>query len=148
MHDNCDEHNGSCSHVHEAHREGCDCDSCSGQNWSGQSWVRGYMQDDAAVISAKFTLTADYDTVDAVLKTGLEELAASISDKGGIIGHIKATAEINSVEMFSLTNTEVSVRRSPEQDIVVRVAAIVFFIDLDEAKDLVERIVINRLISM
>lgn len=138
-------------HDHAAHihsDDECTCEACRSAAAGARFWVRNQVQDGASVISAECRLTAEYAKASIELKTALEELATQITESGGVIGHIKAAAEITSVEMFSVTETAVSHKRAEEQEITVQLAAIVFLVDPDEAKSYVERCVVNPLMRL
>jgi microsomal dipeptidase-like Zn-dependent dipeptidase len=65
-----------------------------------------------------------------------DEQIRLIAEKGGIIGHIKASAEVKNVEMFSVTDVDVMIKTAPEQEINIILAAIVFFVSEEEAEEL------------
>ena len=94
------------------------------------------LQDDAKVISGSVLITGEYEGIKDKLKAGLEEFAAAVGEKGGVVGHIKASVEVTTVDMFSVTETEAMVKRAPEQNMKVILAAIVFFIEPEEAENL------------
>ncbi len=83
--------------------------------------------------------SAGYEAVKPRIGKKLEEIAAAITDMGGIVGHIKASAEIRQAEMFSVTESEVMVKTAPGQDIAVKMACIVFAVTPEQVEPLVER---------
>lgn len=131
-------------HEHGDHHD-CTCEECNCETKKENFWVDGHLHDEATVVSGEGSLYAEYDRVSAVLETSLEDLAAAVTAKGGIVGHIKAAVEISSVEMFSVTDEFVSVKRTKEQNIVVQIAAIVFGIELEQMKTLVQSSIMDRL---
>ena len=48
------------------------------------------LQDDAKVVSGRLLISGSYDDIKDKLKEGLEEFAAAVNEKGGVVGHIKA----------------------------------------------------------
>jgi ABC-type Zn2+ transport system substrate-binding protein/surface adhesin len=135
------------NHEHGEHHD-CSCEtehSCSCETRKENFWVDGHLHDGATVVSGEGRLLAEYDHVSSVLKAALEELAAAVTAQDGIVGHIKAAVEISSVEMFSVTDEAVTVKRSKEQEIVVQTAAIVFGIELAEMKALVQSKIMDKL---
>jgi len=152
------EHGESCScgcghdhdhnhHGHE-HDESCACGQHEHEHdhshsheeevyESNEIYVETHLHEDARVVSGRLSLTASYDTVRTLLSSRLEEIAKAVIDKGGIVGHIKASCTVKSVDMFSVTDTAVSVKTAPEQEIVVKVAAIVFLVEIEEMETLI-----------
>lgn len=140
------------AHKHEhnhTHEQGelheCSCEECTCETKPENFWVDGHLHDEASVVSGECKLYTDYQRVSTVLQTALEDLASTVTEKGGIIGHIKAAVEISSVEMFSITDESVSIKRTKEQDIIVQIAAIVFCLELAEMKTVVQTIVMEKL---
>lgn len=147
------EHGENCTcghhdHRHEAHvhDENCNCGQDHGHSHdhkkehhadSGAIHVESHLHDDARVISGLLTVQADYSKLRDVLQQRLEELAAQVTTRGGIVGHIKASCEVKEVEMFSITDVTVSIKKAPVQEIRINLAAIVFIVDRAEAERLV-----------
>ena len=92
------------------------------------------------MISGNCTVSGVYTDIAETLKQQLEGMAALINQRGGIIGHIKASAEIKTVDMYSVTDTEVMLKHAPDQEIHITVAAIVFAVDPEETETIVENI--------
>lgn len=139
-------------HVHSehVHTENCACGhhsrphehdengSCIMGNTDAPSGVHteAHLHDEARVISGRLTLSADYEKIKKSLADNLEQLAITVQERGGIVGHIKASCTVTAVEMFSVTETAATVKKAPEQEIKVSLAAIVFLIDPEEAEAL------------
>jgi hypothetical protein len=89
------------------------------------------LHDDAIVVSGDVTVTAaEYEPARGELDRQLAAVADTVTGAGGIIGHIKASAAVTSVEMFSVTDEDgVAAKKSPEIAIDVHLAAIVFAVD-------------------
>ena len=85
-------------------------------------------------MSGELTIIGEYGPVRAALAKALESFAAEVTENDGIIGHIKASAEVTSVEMFSVTDEEVMVKSAPQQEIAIILAAIIFGILEPEAE--------------
>ena len=98
------------------------------------------LQDDAKVVSGRLLISGSYDDIKDKLKEGLEEFAAAVNEKGGVVGHIKASVEVTTVDMFSVTETAAMVKRAPEQNMRIILAAIVFFIEPEEAEALAKSV--------
>ncbi len=131
-------------HEHEHHHEHdenctCGCHDHEHEHHHEEPLVPGVVQasvklhDEAKVVSGKLTVIGDYEKVKAGLHDGLTEFAAKVNEKGGVIGHIKASCEVKTVDMFSVTDTDVMIKTAPEQEISIILAAIVFFVTEDEA---------------
>ena len=133
-------------HEHEHHHdEHCDC-GCHNhhdhehhhheeeEKLPGVAYTKVRLHDDAKVVSGSLTVFGDYEKVRAGLEKGLAEFAAKVNEKGGVVGHIKASAEIKNVEMFSVTDVDVMIKTAPEQEVNVILAAIVFFVTEEEAE--------------
>ena len=125
-------------HEHHHHDEHCDC-GCHDheeEKLPGVAYTKVRLHDDAKVVSGSLTVFGDYEKVRAGLNRGLTDFAAAVTEKGGIIGHIKASAEVKNVEMFSVTDVDVMIKTAPEQEINIILAAIVFFVTEEEAEEL------------
>lgn len=132
-HDHHHEHdeNCACGHDHNG------CAGCGIEESPGTLHVEHHIHDEARVISGRLTVTGSYDTVKKAVEAALERIAGEIQQSGGIIGHIKASCEVKTIDIFSVTDTDVSVKSAPEQQIKISLAAIVFLIDPEDAEDLV-----------
>lgn len=101
--------------------------------------VESHLHDEARVISGRVTLAGDELGIKAALKEQLETLAKAVFELGGIVGHIKASCETKSVEMFSVTEVEAMSKTSPEKEHTINLAAIVFAVGLEQAEEMVEK---------
>ena len=144
-----DEH-CDCGHDHEHehhHDEHCDCghDHEHEHNHEEAAPVPGEIRtnvrlhDDAKVVSGSLTVIGSYEKVREGLNIGLTEFAHEITNMGGVVGHIKASCEVKSVEMFSVTDVDVMIKKAPEQEINIILAAIVFFVDPEKAEELAKK---------
>ena len=138
-----------CGHEHEHHHHGedCGCDHEHEHNHHheeetlpGVIYTNVRLQDDAKVVSGRLLISGSYDDIKDKLKEGLEEFAAAVNEKGGVVGHIKASVEVTTVDMFSVTETAAMVKRAPEQNMRIILAAIVFFIEPEEAETLAKSV--------
>lgn len=137
----------SCGHVHHHHDHeectdpNCSCHEqhCETEKLPGIVYTQVKLHDDAKVVSGSLTLVGDYETIRRSLSEGLKEFAAAVTERGGLIGHIKASAKITGTEMFSVTETEVMIKPAPEQQIDIVLAAIVFFLSEEEAEQLARK---------
>ena len=131
-------------HDHEHHHdEHCDC-GCHDhhdhehhheeEKLPGVAYTKVKLHDDAKVVSGSLTVFGEYEKVRAGLEKGLAEFAAKVNEKGGVVGHIKASAEIKNVEMFSVTDVDVMIKTAPEREVNIILAAIVFFVTEEEAE--------------
>ena len=139
-----------CGHEHEHHHhhnEDCGCghdhDHHLGhheeETLPGVIYTNVRLQDDAKVVSGRLLISGNYDNIKDKLKEGLEEFAAAVNEKGGVVGHIKASVEVTTVDMFSVTESAAMIKRAPEQDMRIILAAIVFFVESEEAEALAKR---------
>jgi hypothetical protein len=131
-----EKHEHEHEHHEHIHTENCGC-APKTQEALGAIHVESHLHDQARVISGSLTLFADYGVFRASLSKQLEGLAKAVQACGGIVGHIKASAETKQTEMFSVTDTAVSVKTAPGQEIRITLAAIVFAVDPEEAETLV-----------
>ena len=97
------------------------------------------MQDAACVVSGKTTFEGEYAALRPRIAEALEAVAAEITAKGGIVGHIKAAAEVLNTEMFSVTDVKAMAKTAPTQEICLKMAAIVFAVDTETVEELVEK---------
>lgn len=123
--------------LHDQHEHTAACQHDDQHDEIGALHVESHLHDEARVISGLLTLHANEGNIRASLKRQLEDLSKAVQERGGIVGHIKASCETKTVEMFSITDVEVSVKRAPEQELSINLAAIVFAIDQQEAEKLV-----------
>ena len=125
-------------HEHHHHDEHCDCgchDHEEEQAIPGKVYTKVRLHDDAKVVSGNLTVIGSYEKVREGLHRGLTEFAAKVAEKSGVVGHIKASAEVKNVEMFSVTDVDVMIKTAPEQEISIILAAIVFFVTAEEAEE-------------
>jgi len=100
--------------------------------------IEHHIHDGAVVVSGSAEITGDYEPLRPRIKARLEAIAAAVNDLGGIVGHIKASAEAATTEMFSVTETEAMIKTAPTQTIRLRMAAIVFAVTPEQVEPLVE----------
>ena len=127
------------SHHGHAHDENGNC-ILENHDAPGTVHVESHLHDEARVISGHLTIVAGYETVRVALSSALGHLAKMVQEHGGIVGHIKASCEVTQVEMFSVTDVDVSVKSSSVQEIKINLAAIVFLIGLEEAENMVSKV--------
>ena len=133
-----------CGHDHNhKHDEACDCGHdhhhehiLSDVTTTGIVSVSCQVHDEAFVISGKVSVFADYTDVKPVISAQLEKLASEITARGGIVGHIKVAATVQTVDMFSVTDVAATEKTAPEQEIHLNLAAIVFMVNPEDAKKL------------
>jgi hypothetical protein len=101
------------------------------------------LHEEAVVVSGDLTvMAAEYEPIRAELDRQLTAVANAVTAAGGVIGHIKASASVTSVEMFSVTDADNKMaKKSPGLTVSIRVAAIVFAV----APDMAEQTVRNAL---
>ena len=130
-------------HHHEHHEEcGCGCEHEHGHEHAhheeekkpGVVYTQVRLHDDAKVVSGSLLISGNYEKIRTGLHRGLTEFAAAVAEKGGVIGHIKASAEVTQTEMFSVTEADVMIKTAPDCRVAVILAAIVFFISEEEAE--------------
>lgn len=125
-----DEHH---SHQHEHYQHGKYNDTePSGNEKNDRLKITSLLQDEAVVISVECHLTADRTLIGRRLEKKLEDLAGEIKKREGIIGHIKASMEIQDVEMYSVTDSRVDKKKSYLSKITIHFASITFFMDRQE----------------
>jgi hypothetical protein len=135
----------SCGHDHaHGHDACCSCGhdhganaGCGSDDAPGVIHTEYHIHDDARVVSGRLTVTGLYDKVKPAVSAALERVANTVQEHDGIVGHIKASCQVTTLDMFSVTDTEATVKTAPEQEIKINLAAIVFFVDPEEAEDLV-----------
>ena len=127
-------HEAHHTHVHE-HREACECPSCAQKR--EKLYVTSQLQDNAVVVSAEYHTAADRERAGELLARYMEALAGEIDSRGGIIGHIKTSVEVQYVEMYSLTDKTVMKKASELPELTLYTAAIVFCVKEEELRCLV-----------
>lgn len=143
------------------HRKGCTCEYCLGADKQGDrtpppgnTWGRAAgadpegggenpkvsvtIQDGAVVVSGEYTASGNREAFTGLLKEGLYGLAGRFNDMDAIIGHIKASVDCHEVEVFSVTERDVSHIKGAVGAFTVHLAAIVFAVDAEEAVSLVK----------
>ena len=154
------DHDGECGchehrHEHHDHGEECGCghdhdhdhhhehdhehEHFHEPKMPGVVYTQVKLHDDAKVVSGSLELTGDYDAIRLGLGEGLKQFAAAVNEMGGVIGHIKASAEKVKTEMFSVTEEDVMIKTAPEERVSIILAAIVFFITEEQAEELGRR---------
>jgi len=154
------DHDGECGchehrHEHHEHGEECGCghdhdhdhhhehdhehEHFHEPKMPGVVYTQVKLHDDAKVVSGSLELTGDYDAIRLGLGEGLKQFAAAVNEMGGVIGHIKASAEKVKTEMFSVTEEDVMIKTAPEERVSIILAAIVFFITEEQAEELGRR---------
>ena len=143
-HEHADYHGCGHEHVHEAHHthvhehrddEACECPSCTQKR--EKLYVTSQLQDSAVVVSAEYHTAADRERAGELLVRYMEALAGEIDSRGGIIGHIKTSVEVQYVEMYSLTDKTVMKKTSELPELTLYTAAIVFCVKEEELRCLV-----------
>ncbi len=124
----------SCGHDHHSHDETC---NCIPDDTPGVIHTEYHIHDEARVISGRLTVAGSYDKIKKAVSSALERIAKAVHESDGIVGHIKASCQVKTLDMFSITDDTVSVKTAPEQEIKINLAAIVFLVDPEEAEDLV-----------
>ncbi|MDR2421158.1 MAG: hypothetical protein LBD49_03515 [Oscillospiraceae bacterium] len=130
-------------HEHEHHDHDHDHDDVLRELESAEPGVPAVAageHDGAVIISGALKIRAE-DPRSARHRTadGLERIAAEVDAAGGVVGHIKASFVATSYDMLSVTEAGKGVRlaRSPETEVKIGVAAIVFKADAEFVKSLV-----------
>lgn len=118
------------------HIEGCVCEQCQDEDRHIQ--VTSQQQDGAVVISAKYLVRTERQELSLMLTVQMEALAARLTAMGGIIGHIKASLDIHTVEIFSITDISVQHKEGMTPEISVTLAAILFAVEEETAKKMVK----------
>ena len=141
----CHDHDHEHEHHHE-HDENCTCGCHDHEH--GHAHVHGrdvdgihiehHIQDEACVVSGVMRFSGVYEGLSPRIAEKLEALAAEINARGGIVGHVKAAAEVLQTEMFSVTDVKAMIKTAPTQDITVKMAAIVFAIEPETVEGMVE----------
>ena len=105
----------------------------------GSIHIERHIHDEAVVISG--VLAVDYDTAEmsVLIAEELEEAARSITDCGGIVGHIKAAINTTSTSMISVTEEKAAVTEGKWKRTKITLAAIVFLIEPEEAEKAIKR---------
>ena len=143
-------HHHEHEHHHHDHGADCDCgchdhdhehhhhDHVHGRDVDGIH-IEHHIQDEACVVSGVMQLEGDYDVFRPRVSAQLEAVAAAITAQGGIVGHVKAAAEVTNTEMFSVTDVKAMAKTAPTQTVTVKMAAIVFAVEPEAVEALVEQ---------
>lgn len=131
----CEEHGHSHEgHEHDGHdhdHEGHEHEHKHAALANGEVQVNLH-EEGALIASGSLNLVgADAEAVSAKLAQALADVARKVDDAGGLIGHLKATLAKTEVRMLSTTatNTEVSVKLSPQSEVQVNLVLIAFMVD-------------------
>jgi hypothetical protein len=92
-------------------------------------------EENAMIASGTLTLFGvDAEEISTKLANALAQVAKNVDEAGGMIGHLKATLAKTDIRMLSTTASEtaVSVKLSPQSEVVVNIVLIVFMVDSDD----------------
>ena len=92
-------------------------------------------EEGAMIASGSLSIVGvEAEDISAKLADALSRVAHHVEDAGGMIGHLKATVASTSMRMLSHTDahTEVSIKVSPQSEVVVNLVLIVFMVDQDD----------------
>ena len=121
-------------HGHDhAHGENCGCGEEQAPG-PGVITIGHTFHDEAIIVSGAVLLFGRYANIKEAIKERLEAVSEFVSAQGGIVGHIKASASVATVEMFSTTGDAAMVKESPEQEIRINMVAIVFAVPPKEVE--------------
>ena len=150
-HHHAHEHHHDHAHHEHVHDDHCDCgchdhdhdhehhhNHVHGRDVDGIH-IEHHIQDEACVVSGLMRLEGEYATLRPRVSAQLEAVAAAIAALGGIVGHVKAAAEVTNTEMFSVTDVKAMAKTAPTQTITVKMAAIVFAVEPEAVEALVEQ---------
>lgn len=137
----CECHNHDHEHEHH-HDDDCECHDHEHHHVHGRDidgiHIEHHTQDEACVISGTTTFCGKYDLLRQRIAQELENVAAAITAQEGIVGHVKAAAEVTQTEMFSVTDVQAMAKTAPTQVITLKMAAIVFAIEPETVEEMVE----------
>lgn len=134
------------SHEHEHHRHehhehehlGHEHPSVTLQKNHTLITLNAYEQDSASVVSLEWTTCQDARQTELLLKQLFKKIARDITEQNGIIGHIKASMEMNEVVMISLTDTDAMKKMAQSPTIFIHAVVIALCIEKDTLTHLVE----------
>lgn len=135
------EHHHKHHHEHH-HQEDCGChdhehDHAPRSVRCGQFTytIDAYYHESTCVASGTCILvTAEPETVKERLKEEMKRLAQWVSISGGCIGHIKAGLEAAQTTMLSITDSDLTEKRSDKTRLEINLAAIVLLVELDDLR--------------
>ncbi|NLA85959.1 MAG: hypothetical protein GX847_01490 [Clostridiales bacterium] len=130
-------HGEDCACCHD-HDENCGCGAPECDT-PGVVYTEYNLHDEARVISGRLTVTGDYGAVKETISRELERLAEAVMEDGGIVGHIKVSCQVKTLELFSVTETTALVKTAPDQEIKIILAAIIFITDPEPAEALARK---------
>ncbi|MDR3277871.1 MAG: hypothetical protein LBT12_03780 [Oscillospiraceae bacterium] len=132
-------HDEHCNHEHEhVHDESCGHDHNAFIAPMGEPVLETTRHDDAIIVSGALSLMcADPAAAQDALAAALSGVARAVSERDGLVGHIKASFSVTSVDMLSVTDAEATVKSAPEREVKINLAAIVFLIPPEAAEALV-----------
>ena len=116
-----------------------DKDCSSGCNYIHGAHVDRQIHDAVRVVTAEKKLYADPEAAKNSLEHSMEKLAASVTEAGGIIGHIKASIEVTTNHIISVTDEKSVLKTMPTADIGIKFAAIAFMIDCEIFESMVKK---------
>jgi hypothetical protein len=93
---------------------------------------------EAIVVSGSIELScSNSESLRHALELKLQDIAHNIREQNGIIGHIKALYNSTTTDMFSITDVDLAVKRSPGETVAIHLVAIVFLVDEESVTQLV-----------
>ncbi|MCL2632048.1 MAG: hypothetical protein FWD45_03015 [Coriobacteriia bacterium] len=121
-------------HDHSAHDHDHDGHDHDHQLANGEVEVNLH-EEGALIASGSLTLAGvNTEDISSRLAAAMTQVAVNVDNAGGMIGHLKATISSTSVRMLSTTasETEVSIRLSPQSQVLVNMVLIVFLVEQDD----------------
>lgn len=129
-----EKHHSSCKCHEPIHPEvaGPDHSEEAGKIRSGNGIysLESHLHEGASVVSGECSMhSKSPDRVRRQLMRQMEQLAEWVNAENGFIGHIKSGFIKETVEIFSVTNTELYVQNAESTGIKLHLAAIIFSVD-------------------
>ena len=97
------------------------------------------IHDGAIVISASLILDCGAVDLLTCIAGELETAAHEVKERGGIVGHIKASVSTKSTSMISVADETAMIKESPLNHTRITLAAIVFLLDPEDAQDIIRK---------
>lgn len=120
-------------HPHDHHGDTCSCGHHHGEAHCPYH-IHGHIHEGAAAVSGSLTLPGDVEA--QAISRMLEGLGAQVRCRGGIIGHIKASAARRSTTLFSVTKDTATVTPCEGSSLDVSVTVIAFAVELETVESL------------
>jgi len=101
--------------------------------------IERHIHDEAIVISGLLTIKSDAVELNSWIEDEVGAAVREVKERGGIVGQIKAAVTETSTCVITVTDEKTLVKETPQRQVKIMLAAIMFMVDPKEAENIVRR---------